>query len=302
MHPIGDDTETCTPEKEFTEGDPTTSALATPLKAGWLNSIQRELLAILAAAAIDPSTEDDDQVLEALQLLFAALGHGHAIADVTGLQAALDARSLVGHLHAIADITGLQAALDGKSDVGHLHDVIYAASLAVASGHLQLKARSGATLSTVDLSPLPPGTVICHAASSPPAGFLECNGAAVSRSTYADLFAAIGTAHGAGDGSTTFNVPDLRGEFVRGWDNGRGVDSGRTFGSAQDGAIQSHDHQSRLYADGKPQADGAATGTYASPSYAYNSANTSGNICMTSAAGGAETRPRNVSLLYVIKF
>lgn len=64
-------------------------------------------------------------------------------------------------------------------------------------------------------------------------GTLLCDGAAYSRTTYADLFAAIGTAWGVGDGATTFNVPDFRGEFPRGWDNGRGVDSGRVLGSFQ---------------------------------------------------------------------
>ncbi len=66
-----------------------------------------------------------------------------------------------------------------------------------------------------------------------PAGYLLCNGGAVSRSTYADLFAVVSTTYGSGDGSTTFNLPDLRGEFIRGFDNGKGTDSGRTFGSSQ---------------------------------------------------------------------
>ena len=57
-------------------------------------------------------------------------------------------------------------------------------------------------------------------------GWLKANGAAVSRTAYGDLFAKIGTVFGSRDGSTTFNLPDLRGEFIRGWDNGRGVDSG----------------------------------------------------------------------------
>ena len=63
---------------------------------------------------------------------------------------------------------------------------------------------------------VPTGTVAYIAASSAPGGWLKCNGAAVSRTTYAALFAAIGTTFGAGDGSTTFKLPDLRGEFVRG--------------------------------------------------------------------------------------
>jgi len=77
------------------------------------------------------------------------------------------------------------------------------------------------------------GTVIWFAANTAPTGYLKANGANVSRTTYASLFAAIGTVFGVGDGSTTFGLPDLRGEFIRGWDDGRGVDSGRAFGSAQ---------------------------------------------------------------------
>ena len=80
---------------------------------------------------------------------------------------------------------------------------------------------------------VPAGTVIHVAMSNAPDGYLAANGSAVSRQTYARLFAAIGTTFGGGDGSTTFNLPDLRGEFIRGWDNGRGVDSERQLGSWQ---------------------------------------------------------------------
>ena len=81
------------------------------------------------------------------------------------------------------------------------------------------------------------GEIAAFARSSAPAGWVKCNGAALSRITYANLFSIIGTSFGAGDGSTTFNVPDLRGEFIRGWDDGRGADSGITFGSWQKGSI-----------------------------------------------------------------
>ena len=79
----------------------------------------------------------------------------------------------------------------------------------------------------------PTGSVYTFAGSTVPTGWLKCNGALLSRTTYAALFAVIGTTYGAGDGSTTFALPDLRGEFVRGFDDGRGVDAGRTLGSAQ---------------------------------------------------------------------
>ncbi|HHL3632610.1 phage tail protein [Neisseria polysaccharea] len=85
---------------------------------------------------------------------------------------------------------------------------------------------------------IPSGAVMYFARSTAPDGWLKANGAAVSRTAYAALFAAIGTTYGAGDGRTTFNLPDLRGEFVRGWDDGRGIDSRRALGSAQSDAIR----------------------------------------------------------------
>lgn len=75
-----------------------------------------------------------------------------------------------------------------------------------------------------------------------PTGWLKANGAAVSRTTYAALFAAISTTYGAGDGSATFNLPDFRGLFLRGLDDGRGIDSGRALGSFQDSQNLWHNH------------------------------------------------------------
>lgn len=86
------------------------------------------------------------------------------------------------------------------------------------------------------------GMVAHFAMSSPPDGWLKRNGAAVSRTTYAALFAKIGTVWGAGDGSTTFNLPDARGYFDRGWDDSRGLDTGRVFASNQASMNLSHNH------------------------------------------------------------
>lgn len=88
----------------------------------------------------------------------------------------------------------------------------------------------------------PPGVVSYTAASSAPTGWIKANGAQVSRTTYAALFAAIGTLYGAGDGYTTFNVPDLRGLFVRGLDDGKGIDPSRAQGSVQSSQNLSHNH------------------------------------------------------------
>ena len=143
-------------------------------------------------------------------------------------------------------------------------------------------------------SGIPTGQVIYVAFSSAPTGYLKANGAAVSRSAYAALFAAIGTTFGVGDGSTTFNVPDLRGEFMRGWDDSRGVDSGRAFGSAQADEFESHTH----IAGGSFNGEGGGD----NPAYALLADHPGDNNKTTSATGGTETRPRNVALLACIKF
>jgi microcystin-dependent protein len=150
------------------------------------------------------------------------------------------------------------------------------------------------------------------AAAAAPTGWLICNGAAVSRTTYAALFAEIGTTHGAGNGTTTFNLPDLRGEFIRGLDLSRGVDAARSLGSAQSDAVEMHSHY-------------LPTETAAGPDFwAFkDNANTPNGITTTSARNslpatpggsfytlddtethpslGPETRPRNVALTPIIK-
>jgi phage-related tail fiber protein len=149
--------------------------------------------------------------------------------------------------------------------------------------------------------------VIWVAMSSAPTGFIKANGAAVSRTTYSALFAAIGTTFGSGDGSTTFNVPDLRGEFVRGWDDGRGVDSGRSFGSSQTDAITDHTHKVR--SEGQSSDDGAnlrnTDGDNNAPTRTggFNNYVTGVDalISGSSTTVGTETRPRNVALLACIK-
>ncbi len=87
--------------------------------------------------------------------------------------------------------------------------------------------------------------------SAPPGRWLLCNGQAVSRTgIYANLFSAIGTTFGVGDGYTTFNVPDMRGVSPRGLDSGRGLDPGRTLGSYQPDTLLNHTHSGATFASG----------------------------------------------------
>lgn len=151
----------------------------------------------------------------------------------------------------------------------------------------------------------PAGLVATFARYAAPTGWLKANGAAVSRTAYADLFAAIGTTFGTGDGINTFNLPDLRGEFIRGWDDGRGVDPSRNLGSPQTDQLQNHGHSNiRISYTG---AGGGSGGLPDGGKPRTGDGDLVGPVSSTNFSGGqprvgAETRPRNVSLLYCIKF
>ena len=178
---------------------------------------------------------------------------------------------------------------------------------------------------------VPTGSVHLMASTTPPSGYLKCNGAAVSRTTYADLFAEIGTAFGAGNGSSTFNVPDLRGEFVRGWDDGRGVDNNRNFGVFQGDQNKQHNHSASSSSSISPSSHnhvfpgddqfanangvgGWTNRTTGAFNYDAKSQSGNGRVYRTSDAtlsvstsvtvnndGGNEARPRNIAMMYVIK-
>lgn len=142
---------------------------------------------------------------------------------------------------------------------------------------------------------VPVGAVIPLGVGTVPYGYLECNGSAVSRTGYPDLFSYLGTAYGVGDGVTTFNVPDLRGEFIRGWDHGKGTDTGRAIASFQADEFKSHQHNLSVDTTaGIFDYNGAEGSRYK----LSGSAQAGSGTLLT---GGAETRPRNYAMMYCIK-
>lgn len=148
------------------------------------------------------------------------------------------------------------------------------------------------------------GQIAYCAAGVIPSGWLECNGAAISRATYGTLFASIGTNYGAGDGATTFNLPDLRGEFLRGADRGRGVDIGRAIGSPQGHAVQAHTHYRNPSALGEAIFTKKGMGSDASISAGTRMYDDVGDATGAVKDGtvASETRPRNVAVLTIIKY
>lgn len=143
----------------------------------------------------------------------------------------------------------------------------------------------GSSSSGEDNNPI--GSVMYFAASSAPLGWFECRGQSLDKVSYLDLFNVIGYTYG-GSGNS-FRLPDLRGEFLRGWDNGRGIDSGRAFGSLQLDEFKAHTHGMT----------GGNVGSGGSPGTGFTQLSYPG---LVNSAGGSETRPRNVALLPCIKY
>lgn len=154
----------------------------------------------------------------------------------------------------------------------------------------------------------PPGEIGIFAMNKPPAGWLKCNGAAISRETYADLFKVLGTTYGAGDGSTTFNIPDARGEFIRGWADDSTVDKGRKIGSKQGDAIRNITGGLAAYGWELEGISGAFSGQRNSPDFSSPLTHPSRSFTYFNfdaskvVPTAAENRPRNIAFLVCIKY
>ena len=132
------------------------------------------------------------------------------------------------------------------------------------------------------------GRIGTFAMATPPPGWFRANGAAVSRTVYAALFAKIGTTYGAGDGVNTFNLPDPRGKFVRVLDDGRGIDPGRLLGSNQADETRSHNHT------GSSSGAGSHTHTASSDTQGAHAHNVHyGNVTPDGSDLGTPGEPRN---------
>nr|DAX46234.1 MAG TPA: Baseplate wedge protein [Caudoviricetes sp.] len=253
MHPIE------TPDKTFHDGDGV-SELGTILPAWWLNQVQSELLAVLTAAGIQPDKAKPNQVVEALRKIIdeQAGGKGLPVGAVIGFPRAISTPE--GYL---------------KADGSTFNQSTYPDLYRVLGGNKLPDMREQSPIGEL---------VMWTMDGALPDYLIDANGQNISRTAYPELFAKWGTRYGAGNGSTTFGVPDWRGEFPRFWDNGRGVDVGRALGSAQADEFKSHTH------GGVPQRAGDSDRGGAVSWFSID------GIGQTEAAGGSETRPRNVAV------
>ncbi|AGF74953.1 putative phage tail fiber protein [Bartonella australis AUST/NH1] len=206
---------------------------------------------------------------------------------------------------------GLETLTGGEIQEGGLYELVY---------HLGIGGddKDGWCLTNPTFPQIfPSGFIATFAMKNVPTGWLLCDGKEYSREEYANLFAAIGGIWGIGDGTTTFNIPDLRGMFLRGLDSERGLDKGRVLGSRQEESFKAHTHQGTI------SENGGHAHKYLEPTKPYYSWTGQGGIhdyicgnreekltgasgqhshtLTLKATGGPETRPVNIAVVYAIK-
>ena len=193
--------------------------------------------------------------------------------------------------------SGLPAGV-GSVTAGQPYQAMYYAGLNGGSGGFFLLQFGGSGTG----GGVPPGFMAMYAGLTLPTGWLSCDGSAVSRNAYAPLFAAIGVFWGAGDGTTTFNLPDYRGYFWRGLDLGAGVDPGRTIATIQLDQLQDHQHKwgntagASAYSAGPSQSFGQGGGN----TLTTDGVNAPGPFFP--ARAGTETRPLNKASPMIVKY
>lgn len=223
---------------------------------------------------------------------------------------------------AVTELQGPQGIQGEKGDTGDVSDDFtdYSEKTSIVDDDLFLINDSEATgaLKYIKKSVLGGGgggdigDFVFRPTSSIPSGCLECDGSAISRTTYADLYSVIGTQYGVGDGSTTFNIPDWRGKFPRGWANGSTNDPDRAsrtdrgdgttgdyVGTNQASQNLSHYHYHRHSFSIYSQVDGAAIPR---GSAGGGSAATMYTSFDSTASGGNESRPINMNSLICIRY
>ena len=320
MQRVGDSTTTANGAKEFTKGQPGSGVDATVITVEWLNAIQRELVNLVIGGGLAVTPGDDSQVLKAIQALqlasftWAKLGGkpttvaGFGITDAftktetsTAIQKAVSdlVASSPEALDTLKELAGalgndpnfattMTNALAGKAAKATTL-AGYGITDAYPKSSLYTQAEVDGLLKNV--SALPVGSMLPFPKGVVPPGFLEVDHSVQSIAAYPDLAAYLGTMYNDGTEPVGyFRLPESRGEFMRGWDHGRGMDPGRAMGSYQADDFKSHTHlqhgQTLLQIAGGAGFGGSVNGV-------------TGGV--TQATGGGETRPHNWAVMWCIK-
>lgn len=332
MEKVGAYTERVTASGEWQGGDVQSGLRATPMKAEYFNMLQRELLAVVQGAGIDLDKEDDGQLLQAIRRIRGGAAAnfgtwawsqslngnpGQAHVALNNVDATLATELRISEVSADAEDFTQSLSLLRAGDTISFQDQSAAMSYrfrvigaevdngAYRSVPVRFLSGSGGlpdesavvsvllTLAGASDDGLPVGAIISVPKAIVPTGYLELDGGSYSIAAYPDLAAYLGTTFNKGNEEAGFfRLPETRGEFLRGWSHGRDADAGRSLGSWQNFELQEHSHVQRGLNNIASGAGGAG---------GLNVAGTGQNGTPTGTTGGAETRPRNIAVMWCIK-
>ncbi|WP_421547936.1 phage tail protein [Pseudomonas sp. QD4] len=237
---------------KFVDENPVTGQVGSLISSEWGNAVTDELLNVIRAGGEQPSEADHDQLLAAIKTIVKDSIPPEKIRTTLAQYGITDA---------------------------------YTKSVTYTKAEIEALLKNMSALPVGAMVPFPKGSV--------PPGFLEVDGSVQSIAALPDLAAYLGTTFNTGgEGAGNFRLPESRGEFLRGWDHGRGVDAGRSIGSSQADEFRSHTH-----------VNSPAIMLNSTPGTGGNGwiAGNQGQVAVTGAAGGIETRPRNVAVMWCIK-
>ena len=239
---------------KFVDENPVTGQVGSLISSDWGNAVTDELLNVIRAGGKEPAEAEHDQLLAAIKAI-------------------------------VRDSIPPEKIRTTLAEYG-ITDA-YTKSVTYTKAEIEALLKNMSALPVGAMVPFPKGTV--------PPGFLEVDGSVQSAVTYPDLAAYLGTTFNTGgEGAGNFRLPESRGEFLRGWDHGRGVDAGRAVGSWQADEFKSHTHSVK---------DSSGAGNVFD-SWVYGDTGngvTDDENLRTNPSGGVETRPRNLAVMWCIK-
>ena len=250
---------------KFVDENPITGQVGSLISSEWGNAVTDELLNVIRAGGDEPVEAEHDQLLAAIKAIVKDSIPPEKIRTTLAAYGITDA---------------------------------YTKSVTYTKAEIEALLKNMSALPVGAMVPFPKGTV--------PAGFLEVDGSVQSIAALPDLAAYLGTTFNTGgEGAGNFRLPESRGEFLRGWDHGRGVDLGRAIGSWQADAFQGHYHASAADT-ARPYSTGGTTGDYLARFGTGNPTTNGVREAINNGVDGSprtasETRPRNLAVMWCIK-
>ncbi|MFB4247658.1 phage tail protein [Pseudomonas idahonensis] len=250
---------------KFVDENPVTGQVGSLISSQWGNAVTDELLNVIRAGGKVPAEAEHDQLLAAIKAI-------------------------------VRDSIPPEKIRTTLAEYG-ITDA-YTKSVTYTKAEIEALLKNMSALPVGAMVPFPKGTV--------PPGFLEVDGSVQSAATYPDLAAYLGTTFNTGgEGAGNFRLPESRGEFLRGWDHGRGVDAGRSPGSWQADAFQGHYHASAADT-ARPYSTGGTVGDYLARFGTGNPTTNGVRDAINNGVDGtprtaSETRPRNLAVMWCIK-